>query len=412
MTVADALRGAGGVKPDTYLGEVLVSRLQPDRTRIQLRARLADTTGAVVNDFPLQENDQIRVFSLATFRPARYVAISGFVRKPGRYPYRRGMTVRDLVLLADGVKEGARLTDAEIARLPEDRSNGQSAVTIRVPLDSTYLFGRARDGSYEGPPGTQVSSSGAPEVPLEPYDNVLIFRQENFEYQRNVTLRGEVKFPGTYALKNKRERLRDVIMRAGGLTDEAQADGIVFVRNPDRLVHDGRALLPDTTVRDSLARDSLLTDSLTLIQVMRGRVGLDLAVAMRKPDSPDNLVLEDGDQILIPRFNAVVRVQGAVNAPSNVTYIPGRDLNYYVDAAGGASRTGDKSRAYVTQPSGRLQSVHARPLLPDGVPVPRPGAVVTVPEKPTSDKSDWVGLATVFAQVVASLATIVVISRR
>jgi protein involved in polysaccharide export with SLBB domain len=108
----------------------------------------------------------------------------------------------------------------------------------------------------------------------------------------------------------------------------------------------------------------------------------------------------------------VVRVQGAVNAPSNVAYIPGRDVNYYVDAAGGPSRTGDKNHAYVTQPSGRLESVHERLFLPDGVPVPRPGAVVTVPEKAISDKSDWVGLATVFAQVVASLATIVVITRR
>jgi protein involved in polysaccharide export with SLBB domain len=407
MTVADALRAAGGVKADTYLGEVLVSRLQPDLTRLQLRARLADTTGAVINDFALQENDQIQVFSINTFRPQRYVAISGYVKKPGRFPYRRGMTMRDLVLLADGVKEGARLTDAEIARLPEDRSNGQTAVTIRVPLDSTYLFGRARDGRYEGPPGADAPSAGAPEVLLEPYDNVLIFRQENFEYQRNVTLRGEVKFPGTYALKNKRERLRDVIMRAGGLTDEAQADGIVFVRNTDRLTHDGRLLIPDP-----LGRDTMVFDSLSLIQVMKGRIGLDLAEALKDPKSADNLVLEDGDQIVIPRFNAVVRVQGAVNAPSNVAYIPGRDVNYYVDAAGGPSRTGDKDHAYVTQPSGRLESVHERLFLPDGVPVPRPGAVVTVPEKAISDKSDWVGLATVFAQVVASLATIVVITRR
>jgi protein involved in polysaccharide export with SLBB domain len=408
MTLADALRAAGGVKPDTYLGEVLVSRLRSDRTRVQLRARLADTSGTVVNDFPLQENDQIRVFSLTTFRPLRYVAISGFVRRPGRYPYHRGMTMRDLVLLGGGVKEGARLTDAEIARLPEDRSNGQTAVTIRVPLDSTYLFDRGPDGVYEGPPGKDAPANGAPEVLLEPYDNVLIFRQENFEYQRNVTLRGEVKFPGTYALKNKRERLRDVLMRAGGLTDEAQADGIVFIRNPDRLVHDGRSLLPD-----SLGRDSSVMDSLSLVRVMRGRIGLDLATAMRDPKSADNLVLEDGDQNIIPRYNAVVRVQGAVNAPSNVAFVPGRDLNYYVDAAGGPSGTGDRAHAYVTQPSGRLESVHERRLLPDGVPVPRPGAVVTVPEKPTgADKNDWVGLATVFAQVVASLATIVVITRR
>lgn len=413
MTVADALRAAGGVKPDTYLGEVLVSRVQPDSTRIQLRARLADTTGAVVNDFPLREDDQIQVFSLTSFRPQRYVAIAGYVRKPGRYPYRRGMTMRDLVLLAHGVREGARLTDAEIARLPENRSNGQTAVTLRVPLDSTYLFDRARDGGYEGPPGVGAPSSGAPEVVLEPYDNVLIFRQEDFELQRNVTLRGEVKFPGTYALKNKRERLRDVIQRAGGLTDEAQSDGIVFVREPRRLNYDGRDLLADSAVTfDTLKADSLKRDSLALVKIVRGRVGIDLAKALRDPRSPDNVILEDGDQILIPRFNPVVRVQGAVNAPSNVTYVPGRDLNYYIDAAGGPSAVADRSRSYVTQPSGKLEALRPRRLLPDIVPVPRPGAIVTVPDRVASERNDWASLATVFAQVIASLATIVVILKR
>lgn len=410
MTVADALRAAGGVKADTYLGEVLVSRMQPDRTRIQLRARLADTTGTVVNDFPLQEDDQIQVFSLTEFRPQRYVAISGYVKHPGKFPYRRGMTVRDLVLLADGVKEGARLTDAEIARLPENRSNGQTAVTIRVPLDSTYLFDRGRDGRYEGPPGVTAPSGGAPEVPLEPYDNVLIFRQENFEYQRNVTLKGEVKFPGTYALKNKREKLRDVIERAGGLTDEAQSDGIVFVRSLGRLNYNGRDLLADTLVTyDSLKPDALKRDSLALETIRRGRIGVDLAKAIKDPRSPDNLVLEDGDQILIPRYNPVVRVQGAVNAPANVTYVPGMNLDYYIDAAGGSSAVADKSRAYVTQPSGKLESKHTRPFFPDYVPVPRPGAVVTVPDKVPENNTNWQAFATIFVQVLASLATIVAI---
>jgi polysaccharide biosynthesis/export protein len=413
MTVADALRAAGGVKSDTYLGEVLVSRLRPDRSRAQLRARLLDTTGTVANDFPLLEDDQIQVFSLTSFRPARYVAIAGHVKKPGRFPYRQGMTVRDLVLLADGVKEGARLTDAEIARLPVDRSNGQTAVTIRVPLDSTYLFDRGRSGPYDGPPGQGAPAGGAPDVALEPYDNVLIFRQENFEYQRNVVLKGEVKFPGTYALKNKREHLRDVILRAGGLTDEAQTDGIVFVRKLNRLNYNGRDLLGDTAITiDSTRADSAVKDTLALERIMKGRVGIDLAEVLRDPKSIDNLVLEDGDQIMIPRFNPVVRVQGAVNAPSNVTYVPGRDLNYYIRSAGGGSRSADKSRAYVTQPSGKLESVRVRWLLPDGVPQPKPGAVVTVPDREPTEKNDFVSLATVFAQVIASLATIVVITRR
>jgi polysaccharide export outer membrane protein len=127
MRLSEALRRAG-LKSDTYLGEVLVSRLRPDSSRVQLRATLADTTGAVVNDFALQEDDQITVFSLTTFRPARYVSIGGAVRRSGRVLYREGMTVRDLVLLANGVTEGAYLNEAEIARLPEDRSNICSSV--------------------------------------------------------------------------------------------------------------------------------------------------------------------------------------------------------------------------------------------------------------------------------------------
>ncbi|HEU4879814.1 MAG TPA: SLBB domain-containing protein, partial [Gemmatimonadaceae bacterium] len=98
MTVAQALRAAGGVKPDTYLGQVLISRLNSDSTRVQMHASLADTTGRVVGDFPLVEDDMLRVFSVTEFRPTRYVAITGAVRNSGQVPFHDGMTVRDLVL--------------------------------------------------------------------------------------------------------------------------------------------------------------------------------------------------------------------------------------------------------------------------------------------------------------------------
>src|ERR1019366_7952761 len=108
MTLSQALRRAGGAKPDTYLGEVLVTRLESDSTRAQLRATLRDTTGAVLgNDLTLRDDDEVRVFSRTEFRPARYVAISGAVRKPGQYPYREGITMRDLALLAGGLEARA-----------------------------------------------------------------------------------------------------------------------------------------------------------------------------------------------------------------------------------------------------------------------------------------------------------------
>lgn len=405
MKLSDALRAAGGVKADTYLDEVLVTRLTNDSTRVQLRARLADTTGRVIDDIPLQEDDRIQVFSVTSFRPVRYVALAGHVNKPGRFLYREGMTVRDLVLLGGGVKEGASLREAEVARLPADRTAGQTAVTIRVPLDSTYLFERASGRAYVGPPGVPAQSNGAPDFVLEPYDNVLILRQASFEYQRTVTLNGEVKFPGAYALKSKREHLRDVIERAGGLTDEAQVDAIVFVRK-------GSATYTIANTKDGDVSSTLVQDSLTRMRATNGRIGLDLATALRDPDSRDNIVLEDGDEITILRYNPVVRVQGAVNAPANVTFVPGRDIFYYIRAAGGGSRVADESRAYVTQPSGKLESVRSRTFLPDDVPKPQAGAVVTVPDRDPNDKRDYAAIANVVSQIVASLVAIIAITRR
>ena len=401
MHVADALRAAGGLKSDTYLGEVLVTRLQPDSTRSQLRVRLRDSTGAVIDDIPLREDDQIQVFSVTTFRPVRYVAIAGHVNNPGRFPYRQGMTLRDLLLLGGGAKEGALLTEAEIARLPDDRSNGQTAVTIRVPLDSSFLFERSAGHPYIGPPGTPAPAGGAPDTPLEPYDNVLILRQPNFEYQRVVTIGGEVRYPGTYALVRKGERLSDLIARAGGITDEAQRDAILFVRPG-----------PTDARLKSEARTASTQDSILARRATNGRIGLDLESVLADRTSRENISLEDGDQITIQRYNPVIRVQGAVNAPANVTFVPGQDIFYYIRAAGGGSRAADEGRAFVTQPSGKLESVHDRRFLPDVVPQPQAGAVVTVPEKDPNDRTDFAAIITVFSQVVATLVAIVAIVRR
>jgi protein involved in polysaccharide export with SLBB domain len=373
MRLSDALRHAG-LKPDTYLGEVLVTRLRPDSSRIQLRATLADSTGTVVNDLPLQEDDQIQVFSLTTFRPVRYVAIGGAVRRSGRVLYREGMTLRDLVLLANGVQEGAYLKEAEIARMPDDRSGGRTATTLRVPLDSTYLFERDAQGRYLGPPGMPVPSSGAPDVPLKPYDNVLIMRQPDWGLQRSITIQGEVRFPGVYALTNKAERLSDLVKRAGGLTSEAYADGIVFFRRDNNI----------------------------------GRVGVELSSALRRYESADNLILRDGDNISIPPYNAVVTINGEVNMPSTVAYVRGKGIDYYINAAGGATSKGDDDHAFVMQPSGKMEAVKEHFFLPDQIPKPRPGSIVTVPANDGKPKQDLLPLLAGLVQIIGSTVAIIV----
>lgn len=379
MKVSDALKLAGGVRPDVYLGQVLISRTNSDSSRVELRATLRDTTGAVINDFPLQEDDEIRVFSTSEFRPTRYVAINGAVRKSGQFPYREGMTVRDLVLLAGGLEQSAYLNEAEVARLPENRAGGATATTFRVPLDSSYIFERGPDGKYLGPPGLPASSGPNPEVVVKPYDNILILRQPNWELQRTAVIAGEVKYPGRYSLKTKTEKITDLIERAGGLTPDGYANGVTFYRAQNGV----------------------------------GRIGIELPNVLRNPRSPDNLPLQDGDSLYIPRYTAIVNVQGAVNSPVAVTYARGKSIDYYIRAAGGPSLKADVGRAYVTQPNGKVQSRENHFLLPDRVPDPLPGSTVFVPDKDVSQPGTAALLANIGSavQVLATLVAVIVAVR-
>jgi polysaccharide export outer membrane protein len=369
MTIADAISVAGGPKPDVYLGQVLVDRLRPDGSRIQLRAALRDSLGTVIGDFPLVEDDVLQLFSVTDFRPDRYVAIGGAVRHPGRFPYRRGITMRDLVLLAGGLEESAYLKEAEIARLPDNRAGNATANTLRVPLDSTYLFERKAGEPYLGAPGLPAPSAGTPEVVLEPYDNVLIMHQPSWELQRTVTISGEVNFPGTYALRSRDERLSDLIQRAGGLTSEAYAEGTTFTRTEGDV----------------------------------GRVAIDVPEALRKPQSPDNLLLIDGDQISIPIRSNVVTVRGAVNAPTVVAYVAGRGLDYYISQAGGPARNADERRAFVTQPNGKRETLRLGVM-----PKPLPGSLVEVPVLDPQYRTNWISTIATITPVLVSLITLLV----
>jgi protein involved in polysaccharide export with SLBB domain len=388
MRLSEALRRAGGVRADSYLDDVLVTRLLPDSSRQQLRATLRDRTGAVVNDIALQENDEIRVFSVAEFRAEQFVSINGAVQKGGRFPYRAGMTLRDLVLLAGGLEEGAYVERAEVARIPDaGSSRSTTAQTIRVALDSSYFAAvaqpraagsRTTPGGAEQPSGTVIASRRAPDVLLRPHDRVLILQRPNWTAPRAVVIAGEVKFPGRYALSSRSERLSDVIARAGGLNPEAYAEGTYFNRATGR----------------------------------KGRVGIDLPRALRHAQDRDNLLLQDGDSIYVPAYDAVVDVSGAVNAPISVAYVPGADLAYYIRAAGGLSRKADPTRAYVTQPNGKVESLQRRRFRTDVMPTPRAGASIMVPVDDRTDKPNYVAAAGAVAQVLGALVAIVAIVRR
>src|SRR5712671_535300 len=178
-TLLDMIKAAGGFRPDAALERVKVDRVLPaDARGAQTTARVTidvPMVNGAVPSFALEDGDIVRIDALTDATEQYTVAITGMVQQPGTYPWRPGITLRQLMVLARGPKIGADLRDAEIAKLPTDRSKGQLATTVRVPLDSTYLFARDSAGRYIGPPGVPFPARGtATDVPLEPYDNVLI----------------------------------------------------------------------------------------------------------------------------------------------------------------------------------------------------------------------------------------------
>jgi protein involved in polysaccharide export with SLBB domain len=399
-TLADLVAASGGFRPDAALERVKVLRLLPgpDRStqstvRVAIdvplpspfshrdsgRGEKGEVRSAAVPAFVLEDGDVVQVDSLAGAADEYTVAITGMVQQPGTYPWRPGMTLRQLMVLARGPKIGADLREAEIAKLPADRSQGQLATTARVPLDSTYLFERDSAGRYIGPPGVAFPARGtATEIPLEPYDNVLIFRQPDFELQRSVTITGEVAYPGTYALRAKDDRLADLVQRAGGLTPRAYPEGIRFVREIDN----------------------------------RGRINIDLPRALRDHGSRDNVILQPGDQITIPEYQPSVRVTGAVNSPGSVLYRRGAGLEYYLSAAGGFTRVAEKGQVSVRYANGETRT-RRRSLLFGSNPTPGPGSEVYVPAKdPNAPRTDTVALFGAIAQILASTVAIIVIAKR
>jgi polysaccharide export outer membrane protein len=403
MKLSDAVRLAGGPKPDVYLDRILVSRTNEDSTRVQLRSAFADSTGRVKEDVVLQDEDEIRVFSRAAFLPERYVTIVGAVRKPGRVPYREGMTMRDVVLLANGVTEDADVTEAEIARRAEGTDSGTLATSIRVPLDSTFRAGGGTDGHGPLP---QFGAGGVPDVALKPYDNVLIMRQTGWETQRLVYLTGQVKHPGRYALHSKTERIKDLITRAGGITEQAYPGGVQFYRSytPGRNPVESK---PDEiNERPRSPRDSLPKG-------YTERVGLDLPRVLEDSKFRDNIVLAAGDSINIPEYNPIVMVEGMVNSPGAVPYTEGKSADWYVDAAGGYTQLSDNRHVYVTQPDGKREAVKRRVILADRVPKPKSGAVIFVPTKRIQEQPpNTVGTISAIASVLTALVTVILVAKQ
>lgn len=314
-------------------------------------------------DPALQEYDEVTVYSLTGFRPSRQVAVYGSVQRPGVFVFTDSMTLRDAVMMAGGLRDDAYLLQAEISRIPENRTANQLAQVIQVPLDSGYVLDAT--GYLRRPAGARGR-----DLMLQPYDNVFVRRVPGWELQRNVYVTGEVLFPGRYTLTQRDEKVGSLVARAGGPTKDAYVRGAQFYRA------EGRA----------------------------GRIGVDLEHVLRDSTYRDNLILLAGDSLYIPQYQPVVKVEGAVNSPVAVAYVPGQGTRFYIDRAGGFARRADKGRTYVVQPNGAVATASTRP---------EPGSRVYVPEIPANEeKTNWAQILTGIASALTGLLTAILVVQR
>ena len=434
------LQGGGFESSIDVLDTVTVSRIQPDLTRRSFTLPLRNAAGDI-NNTPLQAGDQLRMYNRSQFRPARTIRVGGAVRSGTELPFTEGMTLRQALLAAGGLEESALLSGVQISRLPERMQEGKLAEIVTVSLDSSYVFERGADGKYLGPQGIPAGRAPKGEFYLKPFDQINVLKQPEWDFGGSVTLTGEVRFPGSYALLRRNETIKDLVARAGGLTEHAYPEGAVFTRPVlpadasarKRLLEQVRrdraygmtverindraptssaanALTPTAAVD---AENRALNDVLTLQDSAAERIAIDLPNALSIFRSRDNLTVRPGDVLNIPLMNPTVTVRGFVGAPSTLPYRRGLSLQDYVNLAGGSTVNGDLGRAIVQQPNGQVEQVASHRFGPDGYPIPLAGSLVVVPprEPNRSDFSLTQFLTTLASLTTASVAIISIIRR-
>ena len=357
-TVTGLIARADGLWDDTLMDRATLDRIQPDGSFASEDVRLGAVLRGEAPDIVLQPRDVLRVFSIWDIQDRYEVSISGEVRSPGSFPWREGISLRELVLKAGGLRESADVLRAEVSRLRVEALTSANAGeqpertinVITITLGEDWLNG------------------GVEPFLLEPHDRVRIRRLPWWELQRTVVVRGEVMYPGEYSLESPNERLSSVVMRAGGLKPTAYPPGARLER----------------------AQDSI------------GRVALDLAKALDKRGDEQDVILEAGDVIIVPAEPYTVKVAGAVNFPTSIVWEEGKKLGYYVDRAGGYGEVADKWGAHVVYPNGMSRPIRRFWFDPEV----RPGSTVVVPvEAPDKGESKLEILREISA-IAASVATV------
>jgi protein involved in polysaccharide export with SLBB domain len=391
MRISDLITQADGLKEDAYTSRATIVRTKADLTtevtNVNLDKALA---GDVEGNIALQKEDIITVYSILDFKEDYKITIDGEIKKPGVYDYHDNLTLNDLLVQAGGLT-GSASKRVEVARMiKSDEIN--DANPNRVQLFNLEI--------------TADNNEQIKNFELAPFDVVNIRRMAVYEKPAMIIVSGAVNYTGKYVLANKKEKIYDVIQRAGGLTSVANVDG-VKIKRPIQ----AKQIEEIENVNLNLGKKDSIQDKLTkkLKEDLKyATIPVDWRSIVKDPTDKTNVTLFPGDEIEVSVYNESVKVTGNVLLTSEIPYNKGKGFSYYLGAVGGTDAKGWKKKAYIIYPNGKA-AVSSSFFFIRSYPKVLPGSQIVVPEKPETRKmstGEWVSIGS----VITSLALLIVTS--
>lgn len=382
-SVRSLIEAADGLTEDAFTARGVMYRMKEDRTLETMPLDIAGIMSGSVADVALKNEDVLFIPTQADRVAERIVTIQGEVLSPGTFQFAENETIEDLVLRAGGLTDAASLIKVDVSR----RIRDPKALKAGQDISKTYSFALKDGFVVDGDKG----------FVLEPYDVVQVRRSPGYMEPRNVRVEGEVVFEGSFTLSKKNERLSDLISAAGGVTAEAYVKGARLERT---MTDDERARMQK--VLEMAQQNSGDKDSVKITQLATSdiyTVGIDLEKALANPGGDFDIVVREGDRLVVPEYNGTVKISGNVLFPNTVAFTNGKNWKYYINQAGGFGNRSKKSKTFIVYQNGTVSQVGKGKV--------EPGCEIVVPKKGKRDFANltqWIGIGS----SLASLATMVV----